>query len=108
MFKHGFIFLGIMLLLSGCGSDNNPLSAVGLGSSQKEKIDYSPRAPLVMPPAEGEATLPPPQDGMPQAANPPLYAPAKTEIAPPPSDYNANTPGVVTEEKSWWQRNIGN
>lgn len=35
------------------------LSEIGLGSSTKAKIDYSPRAPLVMPPS---LDLPPPQE----------------------------------------------
>lgn len=106
-FKPAFLVLIFAFLLAACSSENNPLSAVGLGS-KPEPIDYSARAPLVMPPADSQGQLPPPQEGQPQPYVPSPNALGRTEIAPPPETYSQNTPGAVVEEKSWWQRNFGN
>jgi hypothetical protein len=97
------------LILSACGSEGgNPLSSLGLMTSKKEPIDYSPRPPLAIPPEDQRSQLPPPQDGVPS----PL-APQQTQdvaVAPPPV-YATPAPqpqaAQPAEDTPWWVRIFG-
>jgi len=103
------ILLPCAFLLSACGSEGyNPLSTLGLMSSKKEPIDYSPRPPLAIPPEEQRAQLPPPQDGMqsplaPQATQDVAVAPPQVYAAPAPPPENA----PPAEDTPWWTRIFG-
>lgn len=102
--NHSALF-GLVMLLSAC-SNGSPLSAIGIGSAPQEPIDYSPRAPLVMPPAEQRGVLPPPQDAMGQSLNTPP-PPAEAMVQPPPEAYGTPAPvdpNAPREEKSWLER----
>lgn len=112
MFRYALI-LASVLFISGCSSisEMNPLSALGLGGSSKQAIDYSARPPLAIPPPEQRGQLSPPQDGQAQAqaysVPPQAQQNSPAAIAPPPQGYSENTPGAVVEEKSWLERNLG-
>ena len=92
----------LSVLLAACGG-GGPL---GIGSAPNEPIDYSPRAPLVMPPPEQLTVLPAPQDG------PAVIAPAqRADVVPepPPASYNSAAPvpaGTPAEPQSssWFGR----
>lgn len=69
-----------------------------LGSGKKEPIEYQPRAPLVMPPAQATAQLPPPSETA-AAASPdwPVDPNQRLASAPPTNDENVGYGGGTEE-----------
>ncbi len=79
------VSVSLAVSLTSCGG----AGPLGIGSASNEPIDYSPRAPLVMPPPDQLSVLPPPQNG------PAVIAPAQhADVVPepPPASYNSAAP----------------
>jgi hypothetical protein len=107
-FQRLTIVLPCAFFVSACSSSGAVLSAFGIGDSQKEPIDYSPRPPLAVPPPEQRGQLPSPQQ-QDAASSPPVSQPQDAPVVPPPAygipaPTPASAPAPAQDDVPWWLR----